>query len=95
MKKVFSEKGVKDCNLIKKETQAQVFSCKFCEIFKNTFFRRTPPVATSECYFPFLSKYEKTRGLLMLSGDIKRKYFSKMDQELVINPEKSDQNLIS
>ena len=31
----------------------------------------------------------------MLSGDIKRKYFSKMDQELVINPEKSDQNLIS
>ena len=31
----------------------------------------------------------------MFSGDIKRKYFSKMDQELVINTEKSDQNLIS
>ena len=24
--------------LIKKETLAQVFSCNFCEIFKNTFF---------------------------------------------------------
>ena len=26
------------CNLIKKETLAQVFSCEFCEIFKNTYF---------------------------------------------------------
>ena len=26
------------CNFIKKETLAQVFSCKFCEIFKSTFF---------------------------------------------------------
>ena len=26
------------CNFIKKETVAQVFSCEFCEIFKNTFF---------------------------------------------------------
>ena len=25
-------------NLIKKETLAQVFSCEFCEISKNTFF---------------------------------------------------------
>ena len=25
-------------NFIKKETLAQVFSCEFCEIFKNTFF---------------------------------------------------------
>ena len=31
-----------DCNFIKKETMAQVFSCEFCEIFKNTFFYRTP-----------------------------------------------------
>ena len=27
-----------DCKFIKKETLAQVFSCKFCEIFKNIFF---------------------------------------------------------
>ena len=26
------------CNFIQKETLAQVFSCEFCEIFKNTFF---------------------------------------------------------
>ena len=28
---------------IKKETLAQVFSCEFCEIFKNTYFYRTSP----------------------------------------------------
>ena len=27
------------CNFIKKETLPQVFSCEFCEIFKNNFFR--------------------------------------------------------
>ena len=26
------------CNFIKKETLALVFSCEFCEIYKNTFF---------------------------------------------------------
>ena len=26
------------CNFIKKESLAQVFSCEFCEIFKNAFF---------------------------------------------------------
>ena len=31
----------------KKETLAQVFSCEFYEISKNTFFYRTPPVAAS------------------------------------------------
>ena len=30
--------GLQACNFIKKETLAQVFSCEFCEIFKNTFF---------------------------------------------------------
>ena len=34
-------------NFIKKETLAQVFSCEFCEISKNTFFHRAPPVAAS------------------------------------------------
>ena len=32
---------------IKNETLAQVFTCEFCEIFKNTFSCRTPPVAAS------------------------------------------------
>ena len=35
------------CNFIKKSL-AQVFSCEFCEISKNTFFHRTPLVAASE-----------------------------------------------
>ena len=35
------------CNFIKKETLAQVFSCEFCEIYKNTFYYRTPLVAAS------------------------------------------------
>ena len=33
------------CNFTKKETLAQVLSCQFFEIFKNTFFYRTPPLA--------------------------------------------------
>ena len=34
-------------NFIKKETLAQVFSCEFCEISKNTFSYKAPPVAAS------------------------------------------------
>ena len=32
-------------NFIKKETPAQVFSCEYCENFKNSFLHRTLPVA--------------------------------------------------
>ena len=35
------------CNLIKKKTLAQVFSCEFCDFSKNTYFYRTPLVAAS------------------------------------------------
>ena len=38
------------CNFIQKETLAQVFSCEFYEISKNTFFYRTPPVAASDIF---------------------------------------------
>ena len=30
-----------------KEALAQMFSCKFCEIFQNSLFYRIPPVAAS------------------------------------------------
>ena len=33
-----------------KETPAQVFSCEYCDIFKNTFFHRTPLNAASKTY---------------------------------------------
>ena len=36
------------CNFIKKETLALVLSCEFCEIFKNNYFYRTPPMAASD-----------------------------------------------
>ena len=36
-------------NFIKKETLAQVFSCEFCELSKNTFLQRTPLMTASEC----------------------------------------------
>ena len=36
--------GAQTCNFIKKETLAQVFSCEFCQIFKNNYFYRKPPV---------------------------------------------------
>ena len=35
------------CNFFKKEALAQVFSCEFCKVFRNTFFYRTTPVAAS------------------------------------------------
>ena len=38
------------CNFIKKETLAQVSSSEFCEISKNTFSYRTPPLATSSIW---------------------------------------------
>ena len=42
----------KACNFIKKESLAQVFSCEFCEISKDTFFNRTPPVPRKLIIFP-------------------------------------------
>ena len=35
---LFFNKVAGACSFIKKETLAQVFSCEFCEICKNTFF---------------------------------------------------------
>ena len=35
-------------NFTKKETLAQVFSCQFCKICKNTFCYKTPPVVASD-----------------------------------------------
>ena len=40
--------GLRSATLLKKRlTLAQVFPCEFCEIYKNTFSYRTPPVAAS------------------------------------------------
>ena len=72
-------------NFIKKETLAQVFFWEFCEIFKNTYFYRTPPddcfyqcfrftlthfVPPVSFYIPW--KHQKMSGYLMFSGGIKK-----------------------
>ena len=44
------------CNFIKKETQAQVFSCEFCKISKYTF--STEHVWAAACYL-FISFIQK------------------------------------
>ena len=44
----FNKVAALRATFIKKETLAQVFSCEFCEISKNTFSYRTHPVAASE-----------------------------------------------
>ena len=47
-------------NFIIKEILTQVFSCEFCEISKNTFSYRAPPVTASELYC--LKATEPLRG---------------------------------
>ena len=52
------------CDFIRKETLAQVFSCEFSEISKNSFLYRTPLVAASEwikLYWYFFPKVERER----------------------------------
>ena len=52
------------CNFIKKETLAQVFSCEFCEISKNTFVYRTPLVAASvKCIFEYIVPKPQTEKM--------------------------------
>ena len=45
--RISDEDMLEACNFIKKETLAQVFSCEFFEISKNTFSYRTTQVAGS------------------------------------------------
>ena len=42
------------CSFVKRETLAQVFSCEFCEVFKDTFFTKHLRV-TAYVTFPFSS----------------------------------------
>ena len=44
----FNKVAGEACNFIKKETLIQVFSCEFCEISKNIFSYRTPPVTAPD-----------------------------------------------
>ena len=53
------------CNFIKNEIRAQVFSCEFCEISKNTFFTEHVWATVSVHYAHWLGislKVPKSRG---------------------------------
>ena len=45
--------GLRPATLSRKKTLAQVFSCEICEIYKNTFYYRTPLVAASDILINF------------------------------------------
>ena len=59
------------CNFIKKETLAQVFSCEFCEIFKNNFF--TEHLRTTAYVFCVLKQW-KLRLFMFLEKYYKKIY---------------------
>ena len=64
---------LKACNFVKKETLAQVFSCEFCEISKNTFFHETPLVGASIGHAAWLFYYVSracSKWTIMLMGDL-------------------------
>ena len=54
------------CNFIKKDTLAQVFSCEFCEIFKNTFFTEHLRLTASK-HTVFIRKLTQSLRLLILA----------------------------
>ena len=47
------------CHFIKKETLAKVFSCEFCEIFKNTFSPEQIRTTASDSHKSTLSNYRR------------------------------------
>ena len=57
---LFLEISLEAWNFINKETLAQVFSCEFYEMSKNTFSYRTPPVVASTAFKDVLKKEKKS-----------------------------------
>ena len=62
--------------IIKREILTQVFSCEFCEISKNTFSYRTPPVAVSVlcCYLLKGIQERKKLNLSFRAGVVRLDY---------------------
>ena len=71
----------KACNFIKKRSLEQVFSCKFCEISKNTFFTEHLRTTASGKTFSFIDYtiitviWKFVYMLYKLPADQKAKYF--------------------
>ena len=58
--------------LIEKMSQAQVFSCEFCEISINTFLHKTPLMAASALVIRFLVREEASKALKLLDHHYSR-----------------------
>ena len=54
----FNKVVAQACNFIKKETLAQVSSCEFYEISKNTFFIEHLWTTASKCVFSCMSNHD-------------------------------------
>ena len=65
---IFFNKVAGACNFIKKETLAQVFSCEFCEISKNTFFTEHVWATASYCVCVILVSLYSIRELPLPDG---------------------------
>ena len=74
------------CNFIKKETLAQVFSFEFYEIFKNTFFYRTPLVAASEDHKEFKYNFQVSFFFCFSLGHSNFQYFCIQSKAYAIFP---------
>ena len=59
---LITQKWPQACNVIKKGTLAQVFSCEFGEIFKNTFFKEHLRLLLMESVFFISRLYQSTLG---------------------------------
>ena len=77
------------CYFIKKETQAQVFSCEFCENSKNTFFTEhlRTNASLSNIYFKLLES-------IKISGNIHTKWVKLKTQNTENNPVISSHNAL-
>ena len=59
--------SLKACNFSKKEYLAHMFSCEFCEIFKNIFFaERLRATASVESNFFYFAKYNFSAAKFMI-----------------------------
>ena len=58
------------CNLIKKETLTQVFSCEFYEISRNTFFTEHLWTTTSAVLHPGLLSSKKEEYISSISNNV-------------------------
>ena len=69
------QKRPEACSFFKKETLAQVFSCDFCEIFKNTFFTEHLLMTASGIWRNFSKKHSIVSLPLGKNRGINRKKF--------------------